>query len=88
MINSYIWFLPFGVILYLMIMDENITKYVILLFESLSVYAEKKYLMIKLHPFWFTNPISQRIMMKKYEKMAQKLLTNHKISLETGTQTP
>ena len=78
MINSYIWFLPFGVILYLMIMDENITKYVILLFESLSVYAEKKYLMIKLHTFWFTNPISQRIMMKKYEKMAQKLLTNDK----------
>ena len=78
MTNSYIWFLPFGVILYLMIMDENITKYVILLFESLSVYAEKKYLMIKLHPFWFTNPISQRIMMKNYEKMAQKLLTNHK----------
>jgi len=59
-------------------MDENITKYVILLFESLSVYAEKKYLMIKLHPFWFTNSISQRIMMKKYEKMAQKLLTNDK----------
>ena len=79
MTNSYIWFLPFGIILYLMIMDENITKYVILLFESLSVYAEKKYLMIKLHPFWFTNPISQRIMMKKYEKMAQKLLTNHKL---------
>jgi len=78
MINSYIWFLPFGVILYLMIMDENITKYVILLFESLSVYVEKKYLMIKLHPFWYTNPISQRRMMKKYEKEAEKLLTNHK----------
>jgi hypothetical protein len=78
MTNSYIWLLLFGAILYLMIMDENITKYVILLIEYLSFYAEKKYLMIKLHPFWFTNPISQRIIMKKYEKEAQKLLTNHK----------
>ena len=78
MTNSYIWFLPFGVILYLMIMDENIAKYVILLLESLKIYFEKLYLMIKLHPFWFTNPISQRIMMKKYEKEAEKLLTNHK----------
>ena len=78
MINSHIWFLPFGVILYLMLMDENITKYVILLFESLSVYAEKKYLMFKLHPFWFTNPISQRIMMNKYKKEAEKILANHK----------
>ncbi len=78
MTNSYIWFLPFGVILYLMIMDENIRKYVILLFESLSVYVEKRFLMIKLNPFWFTNPISQKIMMKKYEKIAQKLLTDYK----------
>ena len=78
MTNPYIWFIPFGIVLYLVAIDENITTYVALLLESFKIYFEKSYLMIKLHPFWYTNPISQRRMMKKYEKEAEKLLTKYR----------
>ena len=70
----YLWFIPFAVILYIMCIDENVAIYVGLTFKLIKVKLDTAKWMLLYHPFWITNPISKRLSIRKYERMAEKLL--------------
>ena len=70
----YLWFIPFAVILYIMCIDENVAIYVGLIFKLIKVKLDTAKWMLLYHPFWITNPISKRLSIRKYERMAEKLL--------------
>jgi len=74
MLAYYLWFIPFTIILYMMWVDENIAIYVGLTFKLIKVKLDSFWWILLYHPFWITNPISKRLSIRKYEKMAEKLL--------------
>lgn len=74
MLAYYLWFIPFTIILYMMWVDENIAIYVGLTFKLIKVKLDAARWILLYHPFWITNPISKRLSIRKYEKMAEKLL--------------
>ena len=74
MSSYYLWFIPFTIILYMMWVDENIAIYVGLTFKLIKVKLDTARWILLYHPFWITNPISKRLSIRKYERMAEKLL--------------
>ncbi len=74
MFSYYLWFIPFTIILYMMWVDENIAIYVGLTFKLIKVKLDAARWILLYHPFWITNPISKRLSIRKYERMAEKLL--------------
>jgi len=74
MFSYYIFFIPFAIILYMMWVDENIAIYVGLTFKLIKVKLDTARWILLYHPFWITNPISKRLSIRKYERMAEKLL--------------
>lgn len=68
-IYYYTLFSIFTIIAVMIVVDQNVGDYIILLTKILKVNIERIFWMIRFHPFWFTNPIGQRLMMRKYEKM-------------------
>ena len=74
MFSYYLWFIPFTIILYMMWVDENIAIYVGLTFKLIKVKLDSARWILLYHPFWITNPISKRLSIRKYERMAEKLL--------------
>jgi len=70
----YLWFIPFAIIFYAMSLDENIAIYVGLTFKLIKVKLDAFWWILLYHPFWITNPISKRLSIRKYERMAEKLL--------------
>ena len=74
MLAYYLWFIPFTIILYMMWVDENIAIYVGLTFKLIKVKLDTFWWILLYHPFWITNPISKRLSIRKYERMAEKLL--------------
>lgn len=55
-----------------MIVDQNVGDYIIILAKIARLNIERFIWRIKFHPFWFTNPIAQRMLIRKYEKMIKK----------------
>ncbi len=74
MLAYYLWFIPFTIILYMMWVDENIAIYVGLTFKLIKVKLDAARWILLYHPFWITNPISKRLSIRKYERIAEKLL--------------
>ncbi len=74
MFSYYLWFIPFVIIFYMMWVDENIAIYVGLTFKLIKVKLDAARWILLYHPFWITNPISKRLSIRKYERMAEKLL--------------
>jgi len=74
MFSYYLWFIPFAIIFYMMWVDENIAIYVGLTFKLIKVKLDAARWILLYHPFWITNPISKRLSIRKYERMAEKLL--------------
>ena len=74
MLAYYLWFIPFSIILYMMWVDENVAVYVVLTFKLIKVKIDTARWILLYHPFWITNPISKRLSIRKYERMAEKLL--------------
>jgi len=74
MFSYYFFFIPFAIILYMMWVDENIAIYVGLTFKLIKVKIDTARWILLYHPFWITNPISKRLSIRKYERMAEKLL--------------
>ncbi len=60
MLAYYLWFIPFTIILYMMWVDENIAIYVGLTFKLIKVKLDAARWILLYHPFWITNPISQK----------------------------
>ena len=63
-----ILFIIFGVIAYMMIIDENVAIYITLIFKILKVNTERLIWMIKFHP---NNFITTWIQNRKYDKIAR-----------------
>ena len=74
MLAYYLWFIPFTIILYMMWVDENVAVSVVLTFKLIKVKIDTARWILLYHPFWITNPISKRLSIRKYERMAEKLL--------------
>ncbi len=74
MFSYYLFFIPFANIFYAMSLDENIAIYVGLTFKLIKVKLDAARWILLYHPFWITNPISKRLSIRKYERMAEKLL--------------
>ena len=67
----------FAVIVYMMVVDKNVSDAIVLGAKSLKLNIERLYWMIRFHP---RNPITNLVMRWKYEKLAQELhreLTAH-----------
>jgi hypothetical protein len=60
----------FVVVAYMMIVDKNVSDYIILVFKITKINIERVYWMIKLHP---KNPVTNLMMWKKYNKIAKEL---------------
>ena len=58
----------------MMWVDENVAVYVGLTFKLIKVKIDTARWILFYHPFWITNPISKRLSIRKYERMAEKLL--------------
>ena len=60
----------FGILAYLMWVDENVAIYLTLIFKIIKINTERMFWMIRLHPY---NPITNLIMKLKYDKIAKEL---------------
>ena len=60
----------FGVVSYLMIVDENVADYLTLVFKMTKMNIERMFWMIRLHP---KNPITNMMMKWKYDQIAREL---------------
>ena len=75
-----LWAFLFGVIFFMMQEDENVAEFVNLFFLGVWVQLKKYYYMVKLHPFWIMNPVGKWWMMRKYRKMAEKMMKEYGIT--------
>jgi hypothetical protein len=57
----------------MMIIDPNVSHYIILLSKSAKVKAERMFWMIRFHPVIISSPIGRWWMMRKYMKTAEEL---------------
>ena len=73
-----LWLTLFCAVLYMMTVDENVAEFINLFFMGVWVQLKKYYYMVKLHPFWITNPIGKWWMMRKYRKMAEEMMKSIK----------
>jgi hypothetical protein len=60
----------FVIVAYLIIIDENVVKYLSLQLQVIRVNIQRYYMMTKLHP---KNPITNWMMNRKYAKMEREL---------------
>lgn len=72
----YFWLLVFGAIVYMAILDKNVLEFISVFFLGVWVQLRKYYYMVKLHPIWIMNPLGRYLMMRKYRKLAQEIMTN------------
>jgi len=82
MIYYYSLFTLFSIILTMMVIDQNVSVYIILLTKNLKIKLERMIWMIRFHPVIFSSPIGKWWMMRKYmrtvEELAQELSQKHK----------
>lgn len=73
----YTLFITFTVVAVMMIADQNVGDYLLLVFKIIKLNFERMMWVIRFHPFWISNPIGKWWMMKKYmrtvEQLAQEL---------------
>lgn len=62
--------ITFGILAYIMVVDENVVIYLTLVFKIIGVNIERFYWMIKYHP---NNFITTWIQNRKYDEIARKL---------------
>jgi hypothetical protein len=60
----------FGILAYLIWVDENIAVYLTLIFKIIRINTERMFWMIRFHP---KNPITNLMMKWKYERLAREL---------------
>jgi uncharacterized membrane protein len=66
-------FAIFAVVLTMMAIDLNVSRYIDLLFKLFQHKIERLFWLIRFHPFVSFNPISRWWMMRKYMKTAKEL---------------
>lgn len=73
MIYYYTLFTVFAIILTMMVIDPNVSDYILLLSKILKSKIERLYWMIRFHPIILSSPIGKWWMMRKYMKTVQEL---------------
>lgn len=74
MVAYYFWLGLAGVVVYAMMVDENVATYVNLFIMGVWIQLRRYYYMVILHP---KNPITNWIMERKMNKLAKELLEEH-----------
>ena len=72
----------FCVIGYMVVTDQNVAEFVNLVLQSIGLWFRKRYLLVKMHPFWIMNPVGKYFMMRKYRRMAEDMLQSVKETQE------
>jgi hypothetical protein len=57
----------------MMIIDQNVGDYIVLLSKLIKSKIERLYWMIRFHPVLFSSPIGKWLMMRKHMRTAEKL---------------
>ena len=73
MIYYYSLFTIFAISLTMMVIDPNVSDYIVLLSKLVKSKVERLYWMIRFHPIVFSNPVAQWWMMRKHMKTVEKL---------------
>jgi len=73
MIYYYSLFTSFAIIVTMMIIDQNVGEYIVLLFKLARLQVERLYWMVRFHPVLLSSPIGRWWMMRKYMRTAEKL---------------
>jgi hypothetical protein len=73
----------FGILVYLIWVDENVATYLTLIFKILKVNTERMLWMIRFHP---RNPITNLMMRWKYDKLAKDLMKEYENEVERQSQ--
>lgn len=73
--NSYTYalFIAFTIILMMIIVDQNVEDYIILIFKIFKINFQKTIWSIRFHPFWVRNPIGKWWTMRKYMRTVEQL---------------
>ena len=71
----------FGVIAYMMWVDENVSVYITLIFKILKVNTERLFWMIKFHP---NNFITTWIQNRKYDRISRELEQEFQSKMESS----
>lgn len=69
----YTLFIAFTVVAVMMIVDQNVGDYLLLIFKIIKLNFERMIWSIRFHPFWISNPIGKWWMMRKYMKTVEQL---------------
>lgn len=81
MIYYYSLFTLFAIVLTMMVIDPNVSEYIVLLSKIAKNKVERMYWMMRFHPVILSSPIGRWWMMRKYmrtaEKLAQELSQKH-----------
>jgi hypothetical protein len=70
----------FGVVAYMMLVDENVGIYLTLVFKMIKVNFERIFWMIRLHP---NNPITNLKKKWEYDKIAKELMEELNVSVQS-----
>lgn len=73
MIYYYTLFTVFAIIVTMMIVDANVSDFIVLVSRLLKSKVERLYWMMRFHPIVFSSPIGKWWMMRKYMKEAESL---------------
>jgi hypothetical protein len=73
MIYYYSLFTAFVIIVTMMIIDQNVSEYIILLTKSTKLNVERMFWMIRFHPAILSSPIGRWWMMRKYMRTVKEL---------------
>ncbi len=69
----------FGILAYLIWVDENIAVYLTLIFKIIKINTERMFWMIRLHPY---NPITNLIMKWKYDRIAKEIIKELNVPIQ------
>ena len=69
----------FGILAYLIWVDENIAIYLTLIFKIIRINTERMLWMIRFHP---KNPITNLMMKRKYDRIAKELEKEYNVSVQ------
>jgi len=69
----YTLFIAFTVVAVMMIVDQNVGDYLLLIFKIIKLNFERMIWSIRFHPFWISNPIGKWWMLRKYMRTVEEL---------------
>lgn len=86
MIYYYSLFTVFAIILTMMVIDPNVSDYIIILSKIVKIKFERMYWMMRFHPAIISSPFGQWWMMRKYMKTVRELSQEVSKSENSGVE--